>query len=179
MKKIKGTLNFLENVAFHILEGDSSMNLPAIALQGLEEGYDTPSVLILAGFSKKESPFLIDEYFNLMLKDLNIKLVDKRDAAVFLIKSQVKKISEEQIDVYDACDFIFKQVLALTNIRQQDKNFVYDSIGLEIVYSLYITIWELMNTGQRTEAIKSNGIITEAKQQIKEKLNEWSQYFTD
>lgn len=168
-------LNFLENLALYVVKVQPSSVLPNIAMQGLVDGYESPSLLLLAGLATDENPFVIDEYFKKVLQELNVDLVGTNQAAFFLVKSIAKKILDNQIDTYAGCDFIFSQILSSTDLRRQDDKFVYDSIGLSDIYSLYITIEELKNASIRWDKLKTNEqLIEEAKENIKMKFKEWN-----
>ena|GEM_PF-946464 len=170
-------MNFLEKIAQYILNEQTSSALPSIAMQGLEEGYETPSLIMLAGCNDNENPFLINQYFQGLLHELSLNSLDKKQAALFLVNSTVDKIVSNQIDVYEGCDFIFKQILDLTDLRSENKKFVYDSIELADVYSLYVTIWELMHASVNWDKIKTNNnLMEETKQEIKKRLLEWKMY---
>ena len=78
----KKALNFRQQIAKYVTGNLTTDQLPDIGVTGLEEGLDIPSLCILAGLSKNESPFQIDHYFKLTLEELNIKLPDKRQAAI-------------------------------------------------------------------------------------------------
>ena len=93
----------------------TTSQLPDIAIIGLEEGLDSPSLQILAGLNKNENPFQVDDYFRRTLQELNIKLPDKRQAAIefgIVIAEQIiagkidliigtKQIIDKAINVYD------------------------------------------------------------------------------
>ncbi len=167
--------NFLDRLALYVVKGQPSSVLPNIAMQGLEDGYESPSLILLAGFAADENPFVIDEYLKKVLEELNVDLTETNQAAFFLVKSIAKKILDNQIDTYVGCDFIFGQILSSTELRKQDDKFVYDSIGLADIYSLYTTVEDLMNASVRWDKLKTNEqLIEEAKENIKMKFKEWN-----
>lgn len=166
--------NFLDKLALYVVKGQPSSELPEIAMQGLEEGYENPSLILLAGLSADENPFVMDECFKNVLEELNVDFIERNQAAFFLIKSIAKNILDNQIDTYVGCDFIFNQILNMTDLRKQDDKFVYDSIGLADVYSFYITIEELMTASVKWDTLKTNEqLIEEVKENIKVKFKEW------
>ena len=110
-----------------------------------------------------------------MLHELNLDLPDENKAALRIIQSVISKITHSEIDTYDGCDFIFSDILDLTDLRKQDKKFVYDNVGLAEVYGLYDSIWELLNTSGNWDAIKRNEpLIEDAKINIRVKLEKWN-----
>jgi hypothetical protein len=168
------TLNFLDRVSEYIITEESSKGLPKIAIQGIEENYESESLILIAGLSVKESQLYGDDYLKKMLDELNVDLTTKNKAALFLVKSVSKKILESQIDVYLGCDYIFNHVLSLTDFRKQDIKFVYDSIRLAEVYSFFINIEELRDTSEKWDKIKTNEqLINETKENIKLCFYDW------
>lgn len=165
--------DFLESLALFMLHNQSTSILPNIAVHGLEEGYKSPSLILLAGLQDNENPFVITEHFKKSLEELNINFRDKNQAALFLVKSLVDKVLKDDIDVYKACEYIFENILPLADFRTHDKKFVYDSIGLSDIYSLYITAEELTQASIKWDKLKTNEqILNEIKEEIKMKLKQ-------
>lgn len=170
----KEVLNFTGRLAQYVLYEESSEELPAIASQGLKEGFETPSLVVLAGFNEYDNPFVIAAYFTQLLKELNLNLSDKEYAALYLLGLMVDKIIHGEVDVYNGCDFIFSDVLGLTDLRRKDNMYVYDSIGFANIYGLYDTIGELVHASERWDSVRSNEqLIEDTKKDIKKKLEEW------
>jgi len=173
------TLNFLERIAEYIIVGYDSKKLSEIALNGLEEGYETNTIITIAGFDDKTNPFIVDEYFNKMIEELQIDLLNENQAALYLIKSIVNKILCHNLDTYEGLNFIFDYILTFTNYRKLDKKFVYDSINLEEVYTLYTKIEEIIQEPTISwDNLKSNEVlINEIKDDIKKRFVKWQKNF--
>ena len=75
-------MNFKQLLAKYVTGNITTEQLPELAVVALEEGLQSPSLNILVGLSKHESPYLMDHYFKLTLEELNIILPDKRKAAI-------------------------------------------------------------------------------------------------
>src|SRR5476651_454184 len=69
-------------------------NLSEAGIVGLEEGYDSLSLSILAGLSKTENSFEIEKYFKSALNELEILIPDERTACI----GYALAISDEIID---------------------------------------------------------------------------------
>lgn len=92
-------MTFRQQIAKYVTGNLTTDQLPDIGVTGLEEGLDTPSLCILAGLGKNESPFLIHHYFKLTLEELKIKLPDKRQAAIEYAMALVDEILDGIKDV--------------------------------------------------------------------------------
>lgn len=87
-------MNFRQQIAKYVTGNLTTDQLPDIGVKGLEEGLDTPSLCILAGLDKHESPFQIEHYFKMTLDELKIVLPDKRQAAIEYAFAIVDEILE-------------------------------------------------------------------------------------
>ena len=77
-------MGFITGLWNYGLENLRRDELPDIALKALEEGYDTPSLRILAGLGN--DVWEIKEYLKLTLKEMGIELPNKSYAGLMLIK---------------------------------------------------------------------------------------------
>lgn len=148
--------------------------LPDIAVTGLEEGLDTPSLCILAGLSKNENPFQLDHYFKLTLEELNIKLPDKRQAAIEYAIAIVDEILDGKKDIIIGAREIRYKVIDSYDFFSESKQYCYDSIGFETAYGLSDTFDELSNADKPWQAEKTNEQLkNETKAELLEELKKW------
>lgn len=148
--------------------------LPDIGVTGLEEGLDTPSLYILAGLSKNESPFQIDHYFKLTLEELNIRLPDKRQAAIEYAIAIVDEILDGKKDVIIGTREIRYKAIDSYDFFSESKQFCYDSIGFETAYGLFDTFEELSNADRPWQTKKTNEeLMTKTKAELLEELKKW------
>lgn len=168
-------MSFLNNIARYILEDRPVQELPGIAIEGLEEGIYTPTMILLAGMADNQNPFLFDDYFLLLLKELEISfLLDKVQSVAFLIKSTAFGIIQHDIDAYEGCNKIFQDLLIYIDDKYLAGKYAYDDIGLAKVYSAYITIEELASATEQWSTEKSNDqLISETRTIIKSELLKW------
>ncbi len=148
--------------------------LPDIGVTGLQEGLDTPSLCILAGLSKNESPFQIDHYFKLTLEELNIKLPDKRQAAIEYALAIVDEILDGKKDVITGTREIRYQAIGCYDFFSENRQYCYDSIGFEKAYGLFVTFDELSNADRPWQTEKTNEeLMTVTKAELFEELKKW------
>lgn len=117
--------------------------LPDVALSALEQGYDSPSLRILAGLSDIEDAWKIEAYFSATLRELALTLPEKRCAALLVAKA----ISEECISgnrpVFEGVQKLLDEVINRYPFEQKNKKYAYDGIGFNEVYGLFDSLDEL------------------------------------
>lgn len=167
-------MNFRQQIAKYVTGNLTTDQLPGIGVTGLEEGLDTPSLCILAGLSKSESPFEIDHYFKLTLEELNIKLPDKRQAAIEYAMAIVDEILDGKQDVIIGTREIRNKAIDSYDFFSESKQYCYDSIGFETAYGLFDTFNELSNADILWQTEKTNEqLMTETKTELFEELKKW------
>ena len=114
-------------------------DLPDIAMTGLEEGYTSESLRILAGYSSNDNAFQLVDYFKRTLLELRLTPIDKKDSLISVIKHYADKIIQRQLDPYLGFDDINKIV--------RTTHFDYSDISLNECYVDYISIWEVQSDG--------------------------------
>jgi hypothetical protein len=168
-------MNFRQQVAKYVTGNLTIDQLPNIGVIGLEEGLDTPSLCILAGLSKNESPFQIDHYFKQTLEELNIKLPDKRQAAIEYAMGIVDDILDGKKDIIIGTTEIRYNAIDSYDFFSESKQFCYDSIGFETAYGLFDTIDELSCSNGPWQTEKTNEQIAETKTELYEELKKWKE----
>jgi len=166
-------LNFRQKIAKYVTGNLSTDQLPDIGVTGLEEGLDTPSLCILAGLSKNESQFEIDHYFKLTLEELNIKLPDKRQAAIEYAMAIVDEILDGKKDVIIGTSEIRYKAIDSYDFFSESKKYCYDSIGFEMAYGLFDTIDELSCSYGPWQTEKTNEQFTATKAELYDELKKW------
>ena len=152
----------------------SSSQLPEIGIRGLEEGLDTPSLCILAGLGKYDSPFEIEHYFKRTLDELHIALPDKRQAAIEYALAIIDDVLVRDKEVYKATWEILHKAFGSYDFYLENKKCAYDSIGFETAYGLYDTLDELTDAIKPWEAEKTNEqLMTETKVELVAELKRW------
>ncbi len=152
----------------------SSSQLPDIGVKGLEEGLDTPSLCILAGLGKHESPFEKEHYFKLTLDELHIALPEKRQAAIEYALAIVDEVLAGDKEVIKATWEILYKALDSYDFDSGNKKYAYDSIGFETAYGLFDTLDELADAIKPWDAEKTNEqLMNETKTELLAELKRW------
>ena len=148
--------------------------LPDIAVQGLEEGLDTPSLCILAGLSKNESPFQIEHYFKLTLEELKIELPVRRQAALEYALAIVDEILEGEKEIIQGTMEISYNAIDSFDFYSDNKKYCYDSIGFEAIYGLFVTYNDLLDADHPWQKFKTNKqLMVEVKTELLDELKIW------
>ncbi len=116
---------------------------PAIALQAMEDGYDSPSLVILAGLPEDEEPWRIETYLQAALRELNLLLPTERCAALIVAQAITDKISSGNISVWDGIQRLLDEVIDQPFFEESDDRYAYDGIGFSNVYGLLHSFDEL------------------------------------
>lgn len=167
-------MNFRQLLAKYVTGNITSDQLPEIGVIGLEEGFDTPSLSILAGLNRNESPLQIEHYFRMTLVELKIVLPDKRQAAIEYAFAIVDEIIEGKKDVIDGTREIRYKAIDSYDFFSESEKYCYDSIGFESVYSLFDMYDELSIADRPWQKGKTNQqLMTETKAELFEKIKNW------
>jgi len=105
---------YLEIEAANIVLGLTITDtLPNVAERALMDGYDSPSLRILAGLTKSEVTEEAIPYFKKALSELGVSLPLKRDAVLLLANQVAKQILQGNIKPYEGAKKIWKLELIL------------------------------------------------------------------
>ena len=168
-------MKFKQLIEKYYFENQSSDSLRDIALKGLEEGLDSPSLCILAGLEKNETPSKIDYYFQQTLLELNIKLPSSREDALKYAVNIVEEICAGNINVIEGTSAIIDNVLVRFDFFEESKMYCYDSIGFENAYGLYVTYDDLTSADVEWQPSKTNQqLMVEVKDQLLDELKIWT-----
>ncbi len=167
-------MNFRQELTAYTAGDRTTDQFPAIAMTGLEEGLDTPSLRILAGMNKNDNPFELEKYFKQMLEELHIQLPDDRRAAIEYAVLITDRILSGDKEVITGARDIFYTALHNFPFEKETKKYVYDSIGLENVYGLLDTYNDLRDADIPWQKGKTNQqLMDEAKVKLLAELKRW------
>ncbi len=154
---------------------ESLRSIPNIALQALEQGLDTPSLYILAGFSDNDSEFEIIHYYGTALHELGIELPDKRNAAIQLGLSIADEIFDNKRSVIEGVMEIKNIAIDAYPFYKETKHYCYDSIGFEKVYGLLDQISDLKDAGSTQWQVNKTNKELEIEYALKlmDELKQW------
>lgn len=167
------------------MTGDIGLrSMPRVALQALEQGIDTPSLYILAGFSDDENEFMLDKYLKEALRELSIILPDKRQAALEVGLAIAEEILTGKRNAFEGVRDIKWKAIDAYPFYEETKHYCYDSINFEKVYGLFDSIdnlrdagstqWQSDKTNKELEEELTQSLLTELKvwtEQIKTAAN--------
>lgn len=175
-KTEKLKMTFKQLLAKYVTGNLPTDQLPNIGITGIEEGLDSPSLLILAGLSKNESLYEIEHYFKRTIEELKIELPDKRKASIELASAIIDEIHAGEKDLIEGLREIRNQVLDSYDFYTESKNYCYDSIGFEKIYGLYDSFEDLSNADYSRQLHKSNKqLMAELKEELLTELKIWNE----
>lgn len=167
-------LNFKELISKYVCGNLPLSELPDLAVLVLKEGYDSPSLLILAGLSKNEDSLVIEHYFEKAIEELQIQLPTKRQAALEYSLAIIDEIFSFKKDLIVGVKEIKNKAIDSYDFFSETKTFCYDSIGFEMIFSLIDSYEELSVAREPWRKGKSNEELMEQfKQEIWDELKEW------
>lgn len=167
-------MNFKQLLAKYVTGNITAEQLPELAVVALEEGFQSPSLYILVGLSKHESPYLIDHYFKLTLEELNIILTDKREGAIEYALTIVDEILAGEKEIISGSRELLYKAIDTYEFYSESKQYSYDSIGFEKAYGLFDTFEELNKADKPWQKEKTNEeLMKEAKAELLEELRKW------
>ena len=169
-------MKFRQELTAYAAGDRTADQLPAIAMTGLEEGLDTPSLRILAGMDKSDNPFEIEKYFKQMLNELHIELADKRQAALDYALIITDQILTGDEDIITGTRRIFTIALAEYPFEKETRKYVYDSIGLEKIYGLLDTYSDISEADIPWHKEKTNReLMDEVRAELLVELKKWAE----
>ena len=100
-------------------------DLPGVAVDALEKGFDTPSLRILAGLTKAETGEA-RQVFDRILAELQVPKVSRREAVERLSRESAKEILSGKISPYQGAKRIWQLSLCIHEEHMPDLDtFVY------------------------------------------------------
>ena len=161
-------MTFLQKLSSYSLGLIRDKDLPDVAMTGLEEGYDSESLRILAGLTTTENSFLLNDYFGRTLKELRLSLNDRKEILKNVVAFYAKNIVDKKADAY----LEFEKLNEIINKTE----FRCDDLGLMSCYADYISIWEEKTGGldfHSAENITKEKYIEKTEESIRKHLQEW------
>ena len=170
-------MTFNQKLANYVLGNFTATDMPDIAVTGIEEGFESESLLILAGFCKNENAHEIVSYFDKALCELKIELISEKEAAIEIIHFYSYEIINDRIDVLKGMSLIAKSVLLKSHLFEESQVYAYDSIGFETVYGYYDSYEGILYDYIFEEQQEKVKLIAKAEQEIKNELKLWVKNF--
>ena len=168
MSYVPHIMTFLQKLSAYSIGLITDKDLPDLAMTGLEEGFDSESLRILAGHNTTDTSFVLNDYFTRTLKELKLTLKERKDAFIDIIAFYARKIVDNKADTY----FEFEKINAIVNKTE----FGWDDIGIMPCYAKYISIWEEKMDGldfHTAEGLTKEEYIKKAEEEIRKYLQQW------
>ncbi len=167
-------MNFKQHIAKYFSGNLGTNQLPGVALIGLGEAYDSPSLRILAGLEEKENPFKIESYFNAALSELQLVPPSKRQAAIEYAYGIIDEIISGQKEIIMGVQEVASKALNSYDFSTKSEKYVYEDVGFAKAYGLLDTYEELKATNHSWHDAKTNEeLMVEVKQELFEELKKW------
>lgn len=151
------------------------MQLPELAMQGLMEGMESESLVVLAGMSKYDNAFEIQEYFEKSLLELKIDLPNKRQAAIIFALGLIEEIEKGKLDLIKGIYKIKNAAIDSYDFIDESDKFCYDSIGFEIIYGLFDEYFEVVECGDKWNKEKKGKLSEKIKSDLFNELLKWKE----
>lgn len=167
-------MNFKQLIGQYVIGNLLTEQLPQVAYKGLEEGFDSPSLVMLAGIEKGESSFVVEKHFKAALIELNIDIPDKRSAALEYATIIAQEIIDGKKNVFEGVGEIIYKVIRRGDFESYTTLYIYDGIFFERVYGLYYEYDGLENDLMHVSGDKSREqLILETRHDLLEELKKW------
>jgi hypothetical protein len=167
-------VNFRQSIAKYVSGNLTISQIPQIAYLALEEGYDSPSLCILAGL-ENENAFVIQQYLNAALRELSIVLTSKRKATIEYAKALAEEIIDGKRELVSGVHEIIYRAVSIFDFYAETINYVYDSILFEHVYGAYVEYTDFeAGYGWKTDQETINTLL-ELKVDLMDKLRKWNE----
>lgn len=157
-----------ESIAKFNLGEVSLSQFPAIAMNQLENGIESESLIILAGMSEKDNPFEIKEYLNKVIDELHVNVYESNDAAFVLANFYVQEYKSGMTNINEAISKIKNDCWENSNVEIESTKYIYDSIQFGKVIG---TWYEYNEIDKHTDWVKrSKKSVSQVKSEMEEEL---------
>jgi hypothetical protein len=161
-------MTFFQKLSAYSLGFITDKDLPDVAMTGLQEGYDSESLRILAGHNTKDNLFVLNDYFRRALIELRVVLNDKKESLITVVAFYARNIVDKKVDTYLEFEKL-NEIITKTGFHCAD-------IGLNSCYAEYISIWEEKMDGldfHTADGIPKEKYIEKTEENIRNHLQEW------
>lgn len=153
----------------------TTSQLPEIAILGLKEGLESESLLILGSLSKNDNSFEINQYFEKMIKELDIELPERRRAAIIYAQGIIDDILTGETEIIEGIYEIKNKAIDSFDFFSESQKYCYDSIGFEKIYGLFDEYFEVKECGSSWNKRKKGKLTSEIKSELFNELKKWEE----
>jgi hypothetical protein len=161
-------VNFLQKISAYSIRFIEESELPDLAITGLEEGFDSPSLRMLASHNSADNPFLLKEYFKNSLLELGIREPSPIDATKYIVEFHADRIINGELDPLEGFEEIDYTVM--------NSSLSYSKLDLDECYAEFLSISEVANDGLQLHTalgLSKEEYIDDGKKQLTEDLRQW------
>lgn len=139
--------------------------LPTVAVQALEEGYDSTHLRMLAGMNAQDNPFEIEDALRRSLSELGWSLPTLLDAGRVLVCYWTRRIVSDSVSPEDGAARIAWQVYP--KLRHLDTTTIGDALGVEDLLTNAHTYGEVEHgfleyEGRHVASVEARAILDQA-----------------
>ena len=134
-------LTIEELLASYVLGKISLPALPSLAIEAIENKYESESMYIVAGMNSTDSYFELKEYFDRALDELQVNIRDKTLAAKLIVNYIVNEILERRSNCYGGVNIIINTNFHYSCPQNISKDEYYHKLGLLEIYE----VWQQLN----------------------------------
>lgn len=150
-------------IAKYVLN-ESDVSLPEFAYDAMLSGLESESLSILASMTNLDNFFERKEYFEKSLNELGLKLPQKRDAAITLLKYYLSELINNPNDCYEIMMVIDNKIYKpVFHQETSTKKYIGEEIGLERMYTWYR---ELQDFGDGSRLLYYNELPKEEQKKM-------------
>ena len=164
-------MTFKQKLANYVLGNFTAKDLPDIAMTGINEGLESESLLILAGFLKNENGHEILSYVKKALFELNIELENKKEAAIEMLAYYSTEILESRLGIFQGLHIIYESVLNNSYSSSESTFLPTDNLDFDKFSELYWEIEMCLDDAYIFENRKD--LILETEEKISKELKNW------
>ena len=140
-------MKFKELLAEYYLGIKSTSQLPEIALEGIQEGFKSESLLILAGMHHNDNQHEIFQYFKQAEIELDIIGFTQLQGANILLKYYLKNMVNNADQAYEIMGKINNDIytnIEFEELKTENSKYLGSEMGLEKMYIWYRELqdWE-------------------------------------
>lgn len=168
-------MNFHRLVAKYATGYLVSDDLPEVAVKGLNEGLDSPSLRKLAGLSQADTRYEGKEYFEKALDELNISIPDERTAALQYAFGIVEDILAEERELLDGTREIVANAINGYDFYNESKDYCYDSIGFANAFGLYDTLDDPPDIYYLDSGVSQTELLYKTRKELIDELKNWKE----
>lgn len=154
---------------------------PKIALETLQSGIESESLVILAGMNDRDNSFEIREYLDYVIEELGIVSYQSLEAAFVLANAYIESFKKNKIDVIECIYRIKNECWDNCPNLISSNEYLFDGIQFHQIIGTWYQYYEIDGW---TEWVKKSGkgineLKAEAEKDLEKLILEWQTEFLE